>query len=88
MNKDLEEKIKLECNMMVSCSNPISTNYHTKAILNMVNELQEERNWLLVTLQWMSDPESNGGISTCEKHNGHGFKSDCAICNYMEEMSK
>ena len=42
--------------------------------------------WLLGTLEWLSDPEAAGGITTCEAHNGHGFKSDCAICSKLRTI--
>lgn len=53
----------------------------------------EERNgsdskWMLDTLRWLGDPESNGGITTCEKHNGHGFQSDCVICSRLRDIER
>lgn len=32
------------------------------------------------TVAWLKAPNSKGGITTCTRHRGHGFTSDCSIC--------
>jgi len=50
--------------------------------------LMEKARWMLNTLNWMSEPESSGGITTCSKHGGYGFQSDCAICQKLKEINE
>lgn len=40
----------------------------------------------ILTIEWLSSPNSNGGITTCAKHRGIGFASDCAICYRLKEI--
>lgn len=47
---------------------------------------QESDNWLFKTLEWLSDPKSAGGITTCQNHRGIGFSSDCAICTRLRNI--
>lgn len=42
--------------------------------------------WLVATIEWLSAPESNGGITTCSRHRGIGFTSDCAVCSRLGEI--
>lgn len=50
--------------------------------------LLDENRWLVATMKWLSSPENKGGITTCRKHNGHGFQSDCAICTRLSAIDK
>ena len=58
------------------------------AIKQQRDELLVENRWLVVTMEWLSDPENKGGITTCRKHNGYGFHSDCAICSRLNAIAK
>lgn len=51
-------------------------------------DLKKALGWAKRTIEWLSDPENDGGVSTCKKHNGYGFTSDCAICEKLEEIKK
>lgn len=52
------------------------------------DELLVENRWLVATMEWLSDPENKGGVTTCRKHNGYGFQSDCAICSRLNAIAK
>lgn len=49
-------------------------------------KIENDTEWLLATMRWLSDTSLNGGITTCNKHKGIGFPSDCAICNRLEKI--
>ena len=40
------------------------------------------------TVAWLQHPDSDGGITTCTKHRGHGFTSDCAVCRKLAAAQK
>lgn len=58
------------------------------AVEQQLDELLVENRWLVATMEWLSDPENKGGITTCRKHNGYGFLSDCAICRRLNAITK
>jgi hypothetical protein len=48
--------------------------------------IKNDTEWLIKTIEWLSSNESDGGITTCAKHKGYGFSSDCAICKRIAEI--
>lgn len=51
------------------------------------DELLAENEWLINTINWLGNPESKGGMTTCGKHRGYGFYLDCAICNRLDKIA-
>lgn len=54
---------------------------HTTAEGDLIERMKKDLRWFVDTMEWLADPKNKGGITTCNKHNGHGFQSDCAICS-------
>jgi len=38
------------------------------------------------TMEWLRDPLSDGGITTCSEHKGYGLVSDCGVCKNIKEF--
>lgn len=63
--------------------------YISKPLLShpdLSGSLKEDLKWALLTIDWLSNPESSGGITTCSVHKGYGFASDCAICKRIQRL--
>lgn len=79
---DSETKLQTD----VGAKEGLSSARSARCLSDLLCEAKGDITWLIKTLEWIADKNTNGGITTCTKHNGNGFISDCAICSHVKML--